>query len=425
MKIGRNELCPCGSGKKYKKCCLKKDNKSMRGTSSEIGERSKFVDKELWTLLHLSSSEYTCKFCIDYELCPSAESRNPRWCSENTFLYTVGSEIKKGFAAFFDVDAPILHLLLDESFEGENEVIQEIYDKAKNAAIDIINDNYDYSPFEYGNTFVHKRHMIFGNKNNIENKKILQDFIDAPVKYEISDKDLGKDNPEFQKIIKGNNMVIDPQTWTLLHLEGRDPRNCSCMDCADFRFCSTANETGWNPKYCSETTYLCIDESFEDDIYESEDDIYESEDNIDESFEAFEDQIWKMCPCGSGKRYHKCCLGGREPGFAINEKRYNFRKGLLSPESNDDNDLRPNVIMLGDDDDKSYYVCGVCNKEFFTDISDFFPERCPLCDSKFILGDGMCISDDTEFELKGCKYKIYDKDEFGNNRCPIEIVKIS
>src|SRR5215831_2474099 len=25
MKIGRNEPCPCGSGKKYKKCCLAKD----------------------------------------------------------------------------------------------------------------------------------------------------------------------------------------------------------------------------------------------------------------------------------------------------------------------------------------------------------------------------------------------------------------
>ena len=24
-KIGRNEKCPCGSGKKYKRCCLKKD----------------------------------------------------------------------------------------------------------------------------------------------------------------------------------------------------------------------------------------------------------------------------------------------------------------------------------------------------------------------------------------------------------------
>jgi len=24
-KIGRNERCPCGSGKKFKKCCLGKD----------------------------------------------------------------------------------------------------------------------------------------------------------------------------------------------------------------------------------------------------------------------------------------------------------------------------------------------------------------------------------------------------------------
>ena len=24
MKIGRNDCCPCGSGKKYKKCCLNK-----------------------------------------------------------------------------------------------------------------------------------------------------------------------------------------------------------------------------------------------------------------------------------------------------------------------------------------------------------------------------------------------------------------
>lgn len=26
MKIGRNDPCPCGSGKKYKKCCLGKDD---------------------------------------------------------------------------------------------------------------------------------------------------------------------------------------------------------------------------------------------------------------------------------------------------------------------------------------------------------------------------------------------------------------
>ena len=31
--VGRNDPCPCGSGKKYKKCCL---NKDTRNTNSEI-----------------------------------------------------------------------------------------------------------------------------------------------------------------------------------------------------------------------------------------------------------------------------------------------------------------------------------------------------------------------------------------------------
>ena len=29
MKVGRNEPCPCGSGKKYKHCCLNKDADAM------------------------------------------------------------------------------------------------------------------------------------------------------------------------------------------------------------------------------------------------------------------------------------------------------------------------------------------------------------------------------------------------------------
>jgi len=28
--IGRNEQCPCGSGKKYKRCCLEGDEKKRR-----------------------------------------------------------------------------------------------------------------------------------------------------------------------------------------------------------------------------------------------------------------------------------------------------------------------------------------------------------------------------------------------------------
>ena len=30
MKIGRNDPCPCGSGKKYKKCCLNKPSQAHK-----------------------------------------------------------------------------------------------------------------------------------------------------------------------------------------------------------------------------------------------------------------------------------------------------------------------------------------------------------------------------------------------------------
>ena len=33
MKPGRNDPCPCGSGKKYKKCCLPKDATSVANLS--------------------------------------------------------------------------------------------------------------------------------------------------------------------------------------------------------------------------------------------------------------------------------------------------------------------------------------------------------------------------------------------------------
>jgi len=42
MKIGRNDPCPCGSGKKYKKCCL--------NTGSPIENNSRFFYSDLDTL---------------------------------------------------------------------------------------------------------------------------------------------------------------------------------------------------------------------------------------------------------------------------------------------------------------------------------------------------------------------------------------
>ena len=37
-RIGRNDPCPCGSGKKYKNCCLKKENALKNGRLIDVGE---------------------------------------------------------------------------------------------------------------------------------------------------------------------------------------------------------------------------------------------------------------------------------------------------------------------------------------------------------------------------------------------------
>ena len=48
MKIGRNDLCPCGSGKKYKQCCLKKDHSDphQRQLQQERQRASKLLPEE-------------------------------------------------------------------------------------------------------------------------------------------------------------------------------------------------------------------------------------------------------------------------------------------------------------------------------------------------------------------------------------------
>ncbi len=37
-KIGRNDLCPCGSGKKYKRCCLAQDEVAARAAATAMAQ---------------------------------------------------------------------------------------------------------------------------------------------------------------------------------------------------------------------------------------------------------------------------------------------------------------------------------------------------------------------------------------------------
>jgi len=62
-KTRRNELCPCGSGKKYKKCCL--DNPAMAGTFiyTDLDMLSNKVN-ELIKDGRLAEAEDTCRILM-------------------------------------------------------------------------------------------------------------------------------------------------------------------------------------------------------------------------------------------------------------------------------------------------------------------------------------------------------------------------
>ena len=88
MKIGRNDPCPCGSGKKYKNCCLRKDTMSVseqiryavkeNGYKEDIGDvltnMYRYMERKQWwgachascSALYVALSElgYSPKLCI-------------------------------------------------------------------------------------------------------------------------------------------------------------------------------------------------------------------------------------------------------------------------------------------------------------------------------------------------------------------------
>jgi hypothetical protein len=57
MDIGRDESCPCGSGQKYKRCCLAKDEQTARPPGQELHELDHrlFMDMGGWARKRFSA----------------------------------------------------------------------------------------------------------------------------------------------------------------------------------------------------------------------------------------------------------------------------------------------------------------------------------------------------------------------------------
>ena len=75
VKIGRNAPCPCGSGKKYKKCCLRKDEQEHLKEMEEQQRARRYQSDEAYDELFESLDE-------NAEREEEWESEENEWLSE-------------------------------------------------------------------------------------------------------------------------------------------------------------------------------------------------------------------------------------------------------------------------------------------------------------------------------------------------------
>lgn len=76
MKIGRNEPCPCGSGKKYKKCCLNKDKAPENLLWRRLGDTYEKLQDQLLDYARKTFSELAIPVAMD-EFLLWPEEENP------------------------------------------------------------------------------------------------------------------------------------------------------------------------------------------------------------------------------------------------------------------------------------------------------------------------------------------------------------
>ena len=87
-KTGRNDLCPCGSGKKYKQCCLLQDSQPEATSEPRKLHIGGQVKSEGWEVLNANPAPYVDHVC---------NANNLSRFADNTFAEIYASHVAEHF----------------------------------------------------------------------------------------------------------------------------------------------------------------------------------------------------------------------------------------------------------------------------------------------------------------------------------------
>ncbi|SCI21093.1 Predicted metal-binding protein related to the C-terminal domain of SecA [uncultured Clostridium sp.] len=183
--LGRNDLCPCGSGKKYKKCCLNKDMASER-SSRKVG-----LSQKQYYELYSKISEFSRdeKFKAEYDK------------ARETFFIMEDEEINSKFERFFNT-----YFIQDHIMENKKVMTVEFFE-ANRDNLDMVERDILRSLFE---SYV----SVYEVKEIQDEKILLKDCLNDVELY-TEDINLLKDfkvgSPMIARVVKVGdiNILID------------------------------------------------------------------------------------------------------------------------------------------------------------------------------------------------------------------------
>lgn len=226
MKLNRNDICHCGSGKKYKKCCLLNDEKQI--VNQNVGKSSQTLPKqgtiENDAIMATLTGEYTQPVRLCYKVydkqaihskifknlkCMSYDSSNNRWVwlfdheAKNLSFKKTYKELPKHLhpiviGSFFSDNDEEMHLDLRSHERAEHAIaffdryiprnIAEVTDAIilnriiKQKEMALLND---FNNFFKDVTIVDKakefEEMMENSKNEIDEKEFVLSFLEKNV----------------------------------------------------------------------------------------------------------------------------------------------------------------------------------------------------------------------------------------------------